>query len=58
MDAAEVRARVAKGAKIAANAGETFGLGGESFMRFNLATPRANVERAVARLQSAFADLQ
>lgn len=58
MDAAEVRTRVAKGAKIAANAGETFGLGGEGFMRFNLATPRANVEQAVARLRTAFADLQ
>ena len=54
----EVKARLAKGAKIAANAGETFGLGGEGHMRFNLATPRANVEDAVTRLQSAFADLQ
>ncbi|MFV0410735.1 MAG: MalY/PatB family protein [Paracoccus sp. (in: a-proteobacteria)] len=58
MEPAEVKARLAKDAKIAANAGETFGLGGEGFMRFNLATPRANVEAAVARLQAAFADLQ
>ncbi|WBU60501.1 MalY/PatB family protein [Paracoccus albus] len=58
MSAEEVRARVAKDAKIAANAGETFGLGGEGFLRFNLATPRSNVESAVSRLRAAFADLQ
>ncbi|MFV0292293.1 MAG: MalY/PatB family protein [Paracoccus sp. (in: a-proteobacteria)] len=58
MTADEVRARIARVAKIAANAGETFGLGGENFMRFNIATPRANVEAAVRRMQAAFADLQ
>lgn len=58
MDPAEVKTRVAKVAKIAANAGESFGKGGESFMRFNLATPRANVDAAIARLRDAFADLQ
>ena len=36
----------------------TFGKGGESFLRFNLATPRARVEEAVTRMQAAFADLQ
>jgi hypothetical protein len=35
-----------------------FGSGGESFLRFNIACPRAQVEEAVARLQTAFADLQ
>ena len=35
-----------------------FGTGGESFLRFNLATPRARVEEAGRRLQRAFADLQ
>ncbi|WBU55999.1 MalY/PatB family protein [Paracoccus sediminicola] len=54
----ETKRRVAKGAKIAANAGETFGKGGENFMRFNIATPRANVEKAISRLQEAFSDLQ
>lgn len=54
----EFTARVEKGARIAANHGATFGLGGESFLRFNLATPRARVAEAVARLQAAFADLQ
>ena len=58
MPAAEFTARVEKGARIAANHGDSFGLGGESFLRFNLATPRAVVVEAVARLQKAFADLQ
>ncbi|KEO54567.1 MalY/PatB family protein [Thioclava pacifica] len=54
----EFTRRVEKEAKIAANHGDTFGSGGESFLRFNLATPRARVAEAVERLQSAFADLQ
>ncbi|MGB0497851.1 MAG: MalY/PatB family protein [Rubricella sp.] len=54
----EFTARVEKGAKIAANYGPTFGKGGESFLRFNLATPRSVVEEAVRRMQSAFGDLQ
>ncbi|MEI4471432.1 MalY/PatB family protein [Frigidibacter sp. MR17.24] len=54
----DFRARVEKDAKIAVNHGETFGLGGESFLRFNLATPRPVIEDAVARLKAAFADLQ
>ncbi len=58
MTPAEFKARIQDGAKIAANHGETFGQGGESFMRFNLATPRARVEEAVARLAFAFGDLQ
>ncbi|MDO5648568.1 MalY/PatB family protein [Paracoccus sp. (in: a-proteobacteria)] len=51
-------ARVQDGARIAANHGASFGRGGDSFMRFNIATTRANVELAVERLQAAFADLQ
>ena len=58
MAPAEFKARVEQGAMIAANHGETFGSGGESYLRFNIATPRANVEQAVERLQKAFADLQ
>ena len=50
--------RVEKDARIAANHGPTFGAGGETFLRFNIATPRARVVDAVARLQAAFADLQ
>lgn len=58
MAAAEFITRVEKEARIAANHGATFGAGGESFLRFNIATPRARVTEAVARLQKAFDDLQ
>lgn len=58
MSPAEFIDRVQKGARIAANHGATFGLGGETYLRFNLAAPRAQVAEAVARLQAAFADLQ
>ncbi len=58
MEMAEVVARVQKTARIAANLGETFGTGGETFLRFNLGTQRARVNEAVSRLQEAFSDLQ
>jgi cysteine-S-conjugate beta-lyase len=54
----EVTQRVERQAQIAANHGTTFGTGGESFLRFNIATPRSVVIEAVTRLQRAFADLQ
>ncbi len=50
--------RVEQTAKIAANHGDTFGTGGEQFLRFNLATPKSVVQQAVQRMQEAFADLQ
>jgi cysteine-S-conjugate beta-lyase len=58
MAPAEVIDRVQKTAKIATNHGATFGLGGESYLRFNIACPRAQVAEAIARLERAFADLQ
>jgi cystathionine beta-lyase len=58
MTPAEVRARVQDEAQIAPNHGETFGSGGESYLRFNLAMPRAQVIEAGERLARAFADLQ
>ncbi|SDI13327.1 MalY/PatB family protein [Salipiger marinus] len=58
MAPADFVARVEQGARIAANHGTTFGSGGEDFLRFNFATPRARVEEAGRRLQEAFADLQ
>lgn len=58
MDMAEVIGRVESRAKIAANYGETFGKGGENFLRFNLGCTRSMVEDAVKRLQFAFEDLQ
>ena len=54
----EIATRVERVAKIAINRGGSFGLGGESFLRFNLALPRAQVTEAVTRLQAAFGDLQ
>lgn len=54
----EVSHRVRKGAGIAPSAGPDFGPGGETFLRFNLATQRARVEEACARLTRAFSDLQ
>ena len=51
-------ARVEQGAQIAVNHGPTFGKGGEDFLRFNIATPRARVEEACARLAEAFRDIQ
>ena len=58
MTPAEFTARVERDARIAPSHGAAFGAGGESFLRFNIATPRARVEEAVRRLQAAFADLQ
>ena len=58
MNFEEFSARIRDQAKIAASPGPSFGLGGETFMRFNLATQGARVEDAVARLTRAFSDLQ
>ena len=58
MTAEEYIGRVQKTAKIAANYGAPFGAGGETYLRFNIACPRAQVIDAVGRLQTAFADLQ
>lgn len=58
MSREEFTRRVEQDARIAANHGPTFGTGGESFLRFNLATPRSLVEQAAERMQKAFADLQ
>lgn len=54
----EFTRRVQQDAGIAVNHGPTFGKGGDSFLRFNIATPRARVEEACARLTEAFKDLQ
>ncbi|MCT4578045.1 MalY/PatB family protein [Donghicola sp.] len=58
MDQSEYKKRIEQDARIAANHGETFGKGGETFMRFNFATPRARVAEAAERLKAAFSDLQ
>ena len=54
----EFTKRVEQGAGIAANHGPTFGSGGDTFLRFNIATPRARVQEACDRLAAAFSDLQ
>jgi len=54
----EILNRVEKTAHIATNHGTAFGKGGETYLRFNLAMRRAQIEEAVSRLQAAFADLQ
>ena len=58
MAPAEFIGRVEKEARIATNHGTAFGTGGEHFLRFNIAAPRAMVVEAVARMQAAFRDLQ
>ena len=54
----EFIARVEKQARIGANHGETFGKGGENFLRFNFALPRSLLLKALDRLEEAFSDLQ
>ena len=54
----EFTQRVEREAKIAVNHGPPFGSGGESWLRFNFATPRSRVQEAVERLAKAFGDLQ
>ncbi len=58
MSKEEFSTRVARDAKIAVNAGPTFGKGGDAFLRFNIAAPRAQIKDAIQRMQTAFADLQ
>lgn len=42
-----------KRAGLALNSGKMFGEGGEGFMRINVATPRANLEKALSKLKTA-----
>lgn len=58
MTPAEFIGRVEKEARIATNHGASFGTGGETFLRFNIAAPRRMVVEAVGRMQAAFRDLQ
>jgi cystathionine beta-lyase len=54
----DVADRVAKRARIFASPGSQFGPGGETWLRFNVATPRPILEEALARLDDAFQDLR
>jgi cysteine-S-conjugate beta-lyase len=53
----EVAARVKNRARIFASPGPQFGPGGETWLRFNIATQRSILEEALGRLEGAFADL-
>ena len=50
--------RVMKQARVVPNHGPTFGLGGDSFLRFNIACRRALLDEAIGRIEDAFSDLQ
>jgi len=52
----EVADRVKHRARIFASPGEQFGPGGDTWLRFNFATPRPILEQALARLEDAFRD--
>jgi cystathionine beta-lyase len=54
LSAEQIIGKVQNEAGIAASHGVTFGKGGETFLRFNFATPRSRVEDAVERLQRVF----
>ena len=58
MSQEEVRKRIEKDAKITTVYGTDMGKGGETFMRFNIATQKSRVVEAVERMQAAFKDLQ
>jgi cysteine-S-conjugate beta-lyase len=58
LPAEEVAKRVAHNARIFASPGEQFGPGGETWLRFNFATPRPILEQALDRLDAAFSDLR
>jgi cysteine-S-conjugate beta-lyase len=55
---ADVAARVRDRARIFASPGEQFGPGGDSWLRFNFATPRPVLNEALDRLDDAFRELR
>jgi cysteine-S-conjugate beta-lyase len=54
----EIVARIKNHARIFASPGEQFGPSGETWMRFNFATPRPILVEALGRLEDAFQDLR
>ena len=54
----DVADRVANRARIFASPGPQFGPGGETWLRFNFATPRAILDEAMQRLDEAFEDIR
>ncbi|WP_425406359.1 MalY/PatB family protein [Hwanghaeella sp.] len=51
----EIYERIERKARIAINRGDKFGTGGENWVRFNFACPRARLDEALDRLAEAFA---
>jgi cystathionine beta-lyase len=58
LSAAEVAARVNDRARIYVSPGSQFGPGGETWLRFNFATPRPILREALDRLDEVFGDLR
>ncbi|MGI9484834.1 MAG: MalY/PatB family protein [Geminicoccaceae bacterium] len=58
LPADEIASRVKEAARIFASPGPQFGPGGETWLRFNIATPRPILEEALDRLDDAFQDLR
>ncbi len=58
VSAKDVASRVADGARIYASPGPQFGPGGDTWLRFNFATPRPLLEEALGRLEEAFAGVR
>jgi cystathionine beta-lyase len=58
LPAGDVAARVKERARIFASPGEQFGPGGDTWLRFNFATPRPILQEALDRLDDAFSDLR
>jgi cysteine-S-conjugate beta-lyase len=56
--AEDIARRVSGRARIFASPGSQFGPGGETWLRFNFATPRPILEDALDRLDDAFSDLR
>jgi cystathionine beta-lyase len=54
----DVAARVRDRARLFVSPGEQFGPGGETWLRFNFATPRLLLDEALSRLEGAFSDLR
>jgi cysteine-S-conjugate beta-lyase len=58
LSAEDVAKRVSGRARIFASPGSQFGPGGETWLRFNFATPRPILNEALDRLDDAFSDLR
>lgn len=58
LSAEDVAKRVSGSARIFASPGSQFGPGGDTWLRFNFATPRSILNEALDRLDDAFGDLR